>query len=60
MFGCGLPVCAVSYSCIDELVKVEKNGLLFSLSSELADELLLWVTDGRKKADTIQLQLTLD
>ncbi|KAG4121377.1 hypothetical protein ERO13_D11G203050v2 [Gossypium hirsutum] len=51
MFGCGLPVCAVSYSgklvhlsCmvyIDELVKVEKNGLLFSLSSELADELLL-------------------
>ncbi|KHG05335.1 Chitobiosyldiphosphodolichol beta-mannosyltransferase [Gossypium arboreum] len=42
MFGCGLPVCAVSYSCIDQLVKVEKNGLLFSSSSELADE-LLWL-----------------
>ncbi|KAI3416854.1 Glyco_trans_4-like_N domain-containing protein [Psidium guajava] len=41
MFGCGLPVCAVSYSCIKELVKVEKNGLLFSSSSELADELLM-------------------
>ncbi|OMO56095.1 Asparagine-linked glycosylation protein 1-like protein [Corchorus olitorius] len=41
MFGCGLPVCAVSFSCIEELVKVEKNGLLFSSSSELADELLL-------------------
>ncbi|KAK8328355.1 hypothetical protein V6Z12_A11G246600 [Gossypium hirsutum] len=41
MFGCGLPVCAVSYSCIDQLVKVEKNGLLFSSSSELADELLM-------------------
>ncbi|KAL5565079.1 hypothetical protein UlMin_028243 [Ulmus minor] len=40
MFGCGLPVCAVSYSCITELVEVEKNGLLFSSSSELADELL--------------------
>ncbi|XP_077239802.1 UDP-Glycosyltransferase superfamily protein isoform X2 [Tasmannia lanceolata] len=40
MFGCGLPVCAVSFSCIEELVKVEKNGLLFSSSSELADELL--------------------
>ncbi|CAM8881341.1 unnamed protein product [Rhodiola kirilowii] len=40
MFGCGLPVCAASYSCIDELVKVEENGLLFSSSSELADELL--------------------
>ncbi|GAY54158.1 hypothetical protein CUMW_154530 [Citrus unshiu] len=41
MFGCGLPVCAVSYSCIEELVKVEKNGLLFSSSSELADQLLM-------------------
>ncbi|XP_022637080.1 UDP-glycosyltransferase TURAN isoform X2 [Vigna radiata var. radiata] len=41
MFGCGLPVCAVSYSCIKELVRVDKNGLLFSSSSELADELLL-------------------
>ncbi|EOX92604.1 UDP-Glycosyltransferase superfamily protein [Theobroma cacao] len=41
MFGCGLPVCAVSFSCIEELVKVEKNGLLFSSSSELADELLM-------------------
>ncbi|XP_039062822.1 UDP-glycosyltransferase TURAN-like [Hibiscus syriacus] len=41
MFGCGLPVCAVSYSCIEELVKVEKNGLLFSSSSELAEELLM-------------------
>lgn len=41
MFGCGLPVCAVSFSCIQELVKVEQNGLLFSSSSELADELLM-------------------
>ncbi|KAJ0684286.1 putative chitobiosyldiphosphodolichol beta-mannosyltransferase [Helianthus annuus] len=41
MFGCGLPVCAVSYSCITELVEVEKNGLLFSSSSELADELMM-------------------
>ncbi|KAH1237474.1 UDP-glycosyltransferase TURAN [Glycine max] len=41
MFGCGLPVRAVSYSCIRELVRLDKNGLLFSSSSELADELLL-------------------
>eukprot|EP00249_Psilotum_nudum_P019803 c27425_g1_i1 orf=361-1917(+) len=40
MFGCGLPVCAVSYSCIDELVKNHVNGLLFSSSSELADQFL--------------------
>jgi len=39
MFGCGLPVCAVSYSCIGELVKDRQNGLLFSSSSELADQL---------------------
>ncbi|GLU15078.1 hypothetical protein SLE2022_316050 [Rubroshorea leprosula] len=41
MFGCGLPVCAISYSCIQELDKVEKNGLLFASSSELANELLM-------------------
>ncbi|KAM0937713.1 putative chitobiosyldiphosphodolichol beta-mannosyltransferase [Dioscorea sansibarensis] len=41
MFGCGLPVCAVSYSCVEELVKVEKNGLLFSSPSELADQLMM-------------------
>lgn len=40
MFGCGLPVCAVSYSCIKELVNVDENGLLFASSSELADQLL--------------------
>lgn len=26
MFGCGLPVCAVSYNCIGELVKEGQNG----------------------------------
>ncbi|GJN08890.1 hypothetical protein PR202_ga26850 [Eleusine coracana subsp. coracana] len=41
MFGCGLPVCAASFSCIEELVKVNKNGLLFSTSLELADELMM-------------------
>ncbi|CAI7869417.1 unnamed protein product [Closterium sp. NIES-54] len=40
MFGCGLPVCAISYSCIHELVKDGTNGLLFSDSSELASQLI--------------------
>jgi beta-1,4-mannosyltransferase len=40
MFGCGLPVCARAYSCINELVVERGNGLLFSSPSELADQLL--------------------
>lgn len=55
MFGCGLPVCAVSYSCIKELVKVEKNGLLFSSSSELADELLMLLKGFPDDCDALKL-----
>ncbi|XP_031267296.1 UDP-glycosyltransferase TURAN-like [Pistacia vera] len=55
MFGCGLPVCAVSYSCIEELVKVEKNGLLFSSSSELADELLMLFKGFPDQCDSLKL-----
>nr|XP_043619395.1 UDP-glycosyltransferase TURAN [Erigeron canadensis] len=54
MFGCGLPVCAVSYSCITELVKVDKNGLLFSSSSELADELMMLFKDFPNECDTLK------
>ena len=36
MFGAGLPVCALSYSCIGELVAHGRNGLLFSTAAELA------------------------
>ncbi|CAI9787848.1 unnamed protein product [Fraxinus pennsylvanica] len=53
MFGCGLPVCAVSYSCIKELVEVEKNGLLFSSSSELADELMMLFKGFPEKCDAL-------
>ncbi|KAJ3673666.1 hypothetical protein LUZ60_005658 [Juncus effusus] len=55
MFGCGLPVCAVSYSCIEELVKVEQNGLLFSSSSELADEFLMLFKGFPEKCDALKL-----
>ncbi len=36
MFGAGLPVCALSYNCIQELVAQGRNGLLFSSAEELA------------------------
>ena len=37
MFGSGLPVCALNYSCIGELVEPGETGLLFSTSEQLAD-----------------------
>ncbi|CAK7327701.1 unnamed protein product [Dovyalis caffra] len=55
MIGCGLPVCAVAYSCIKELVKVEKNGLLFSSPSELADELLMLFKSFPDECDALKL-----
>ncbi|KAG2445600.1 hypothetical protein HXX76_000211 [Chlamydomonas incerta] len=39
MYGAGLPVCALSYSCIRELVVPGVTGLLFSTGQELAAQL---------------------
>jgi beta-1,4-mannosyltransferase len=40
MFGAGLPVCAVDYDCITELVQPNSTGLLFKTPQQLADQLL--------------------
>lgn len=38
MFGCGLPVCAYNFNCLDELVKHGHNGLCFDNSDELSKQ----------------------
>lgn len=42
MFGCGLPVCAYNFKCINELVKHGQNGFIFNSYQELAEQLLFW------------------
>eukprot|EP00033_Pygsuia_biforma_P003110 GCRY01003417.1.p1 GENE.GCRY01003417.1~~GCRY01003417.1.p1 ORF type:complete len:447 (-),score=70.21 GCRY01003417.1:42-1382(-) len=39
MFGAGLPVCAVNFPCLPELVKDEENGRIFETADELAEQL---------------------
>ncbi|KAL1511477.1 hypothetical protein AB1Y20_006275 [Prymnesium parvum] len=40
MFGCNLPVCAVGFQCISELVKHQVNGFVFHSREELTSQLL--------------------
>jgi len=39
MFGCHLPVCALNFACLPELVCDGHNGLIFNNSKELANQM---------------------
>ncbi|CAN2391125.1 Chitobiosyldiphosphodolichol beta-mannosyltransferase, partial [Pristimantis euphronides] len=45
MFGCCLPVCAVKFTCLHELVKHNENGLTFEDSKELAAQIKMLFMD---------------
>ncbi|KAK7870720.1 hypothetical protein R5R35_009872 [Gryllus longicercus] len=45
MFGCGLPVCAHTFKCLNELIQHEKNSYVFSTSDELSSQIQSWFKD---------------
>jgi beta-1,4-mannosyltransferase len=45
MFGCGLPVCAFNFKCLNELVKNGENSFIFDSSEDLSKQILNWFED---------------
>lgn len=59
MFGCGLPVCALDFACLPELVKDGINGLIFKNASELAKHLETLLTSFPSSTTLDSLRTTL-
>uniref|UniRef100_A0A8I3ZYF4 Chitobiosyldiphosphodolichol beta-mannosyltransferase n=1 Tax=Callithrix jacchus TaxID=9483 RepID=A0A8I3ZYF4_CALJA len=55
MFGCCLPVCAVNFKCLHELVKHDENGLVFEDSEELAAQLQMLFSNFPDPAGKLNL-----
>ncbi|KAG1738606.1 glycosyltransferase family 33 protein [Suillus paluster] len=60
MFGCGLPVCALDFACLPELVKDGINGLIFRNASQLADQLETLLTSFPSSPALDSLQKSLE
>jgi len=54
MFGCGLPVCAVEFNCLNELVQHNKNGLIFNNEEQLAEQLIDLFTNYPANASKLE------
>lgn len=50
MFGCCLPVCAIHFNCLSELVKHDENGYIFKDSDELLQGLQELLTNYRNNS----------
>ncbi|KAI0239840.1 Chitobiosyldiphosphodolichol beta-mannosyltransferase [Lamellibrachia satsuma] len=54
MFGCGLPVCAVNFNCLGELVRHEENGMVFDTETQLTGQLQELLTGFPKKSAKLE------
>ena len=54
-FGCEVPVCAVSFKCLDELVQDGANGRVFHSSDELANQLFDLLDGMERSGDNAKL-----
>ena len=62
MFGCKLPVCAIDFKCLSELVEHGKTGLVFRNVEELTQQMLELIHDfdhGGKKLNQMRQNIAL-
>jgi beta-1,4-mannosyltransferase len=57
MFGCSLPVCAIAFDCLSELVKHGKNGLMFRNKKDLRNQLLTLFTKDSTAIQEMRLNV---
>jgi beta-1,4-mannosyltransferase len=53
MFGCHVPVCAMNFKCLREVMRHNWNGTVFSNSEELAEQLEMFAHDFSNAKETL-------